>query len=80
LNYEDPFPRDSRYERVCDIMEVDITEFRVYYTLTSRMSLPLFIFPSHVSWVLTSKASTQEFKPQTRIMLSSMSLLSLLQC
>jgi hypothetical protein len=30
LNYEHPFPRVLEYKRVCDIMEVDITEFRVY--------------------------------------------------
>ena len=30
MNYEGPFPRDSRYWRVCDIMEVDIIEFKVY--------------------------------------------------
>ena len=29
MNYEHPFPRVSRYERVCNIMKVDITEFRV---------------------------------------------------
>ena len=30
LNYEHPFPWVSRYWRVSDIMEVDITEFTVY--------------------------------------------------
>jgi hypothetical protein len=30
LNYEHPFPRISGHYRVSDIMEVDITEFRVY--------------------------------------------------
>ena len=30
MNYEHPFPRVSGYQRVYDIMEVDITEFRVY--------------------------------------------------
>jgi hypothetical protein len=30
LNYDHPFPRVSGYHRVSDIMEVDITEFRVY--------------------------------------------------
>ena len=30
MNYEHPLPRDLGYYRVSDIMEVDITEFRVY--------------------------------------------------
>jgi hypothetical protein len=30
LNYEHPFLRVSGYERVCDTMEVVITEFKVY--------------------------------------------------
>jgi hypothetical protein len=30
LSYEDPLPRVFGYYRVCDIMRVDITEFRVY--------------------------------------------------
>ena len=30
MSYEDPFPWVLGYWRVCDIMEVDITEFRVY--------------------------------------------------
>ena len=29
MNYEHPFPSVSGYQRVCDIMEIDITEFRV---------------------------------------------------
>ena len=31
MNYEHPFPRVSGYLRVCDIMEIDIMEFKVYY-------------------------------------------------
>ena len=30
LNYKNPLPRVSGYWRVSDIMEVDVTEFRVY--------------------------------------------------
>ena len=37
LNYAHPFPRVSGYQRVSDIMEVDISEFRVYI---------------HTSWLL----------------------------
>jgi hypothetical protein len=36
LNYEHPFPRVSGYLGVCDIMEVDITEFRVYGSCESH--------------------------------------------
>jgi hypothetical protein len=34
VNYKHAFPRVSGYQRVCDIMEVDITEFRVYPKLS----------------------------------------------
>ena len=30
MNYEHPFPRVLGYYKVIDIMDVDITEFRVY--------------------------------------------------
>ena len=30
MNYKHPFTRVSKYWRVCDIMKVGITEFRVY--------------------------------------------------
>jgi hypothetical protein len=30
LNYKYSFPRVPGYQRVCDIMEVDIMEFKVY--------------------------------------------------
>jgi hypothetical protein len=31
VNYEHMFPKVSGYQRICDIMRVDITEFRVYH-------------------------------------------------
>jgi hypothetical protein len=34
LNYEDPFP--TGYEKVCDIMGIDITEFRVLCWLANN--------------------------------------------
>ena len=33
LNYVHPFPRVLRCQRVCDIMGVDITEFRVFWEI-----------------------------------------------
>jgi hypothetical protein len=40
LNYEDPFPRLVNWDiRECDIMKVDITEFRVYMVnLSTKLS------------------------------------------
>jgi len=46
LNYEHPFPWVSGYQRVSDIMKVDITEFKVVWLILR--------FQSEVTWNLLS--------------------------
>jgi hypothetical protein len=44
LNYQHPSPRVLGYYRVCDIMRVDITEFRVYCNPLSWLGLAFAIY------------------------------------
>jgi hypothetical protein len=36
VNYEHAFPRISRHQKMCDIMEVDITEVKMYLKLLRK--------------------------------------------
>ena len=54
MNYEHPFPRVSGYYRVCDMMEVNITEFRVYHACGNQSARGRFV-------VLTWMHGTREF-------------------
>ena len=52
MNYEHPCPRVSGYYKGCDIMRVNITEFRVYYRLVESQEVKFqMTLHAHISWL-----------------------------